>query len=195
MNHLIIHRILNQAGKDCRGGISLAGSCRKLQELILEQTEYLCSIETEPDNKKAIQEQLENIRPVVEQLNDISYFAKLDANSKVLLGTSPAYWKFLHHYNAGEEALKCKQPMLMLQGERDYQVKMKADFMQWKKYLENEKRVQFQSYPYLNHLFQKFNNENDTEQTLGTPIEYKERVPVDKQPMDDIVRWIENVIE
>jgi hypothetical protein len=43
-------------------------------------------------------------------------------------------------------------PILILQGERDYQVPMK-DFELWKAGLKNNKGVVMKSYPALNHLF------------------------------------------
>ena len=43
-------------------------------------------------------------------------------------------------------------PVLILQGERDYQVTM-ADFKGWKKALSGRAGVTLKSYPKLNHLF------------------------------------------
>jgi len=42
--------------------------------------------------------------------------------------------------------------MLILQGERDYQVTM-DDFSKWRRALGERSNVKFKSYPGLNHLF------------------------------------------
>jgi dipeptidyl aminopeptidase/acylaminoacyl peptidase len=58
----------------------------------------------------------------------------------------------LRGYDPAEAAKKVKQPMLILQGERDYQVTME-DYGRWQTALKGQPRVKFISYPTLNHLF------------------------------------------
>jgi len=55
--------------------------------------------------------------------------------------------------------------MLILQGERDYQVTM-DDFQGWKKYLSVRATVEFKTYPKLNHLFEEGDGKS-------TPQEYE----------------------
>jgi fermentation-respiration switch protein FrsA (DUF1100 family) len=74
-----------------------------------------------------------------------------------------------------------KQPLLILQGERDYQVTME-DFKRWNTALAGKSTVTFKSYPGLNHLF-----------IIGTnrsaPLEYDQPGHVDVRVIDDIASW------
>ena len=63
-----------------------------------------------------------------------------------------SYWLDLKDYDPVGDAVKIGMPMLVLQGERDYQVTMK-DFALWKAGLSKSKGVVMKSYPALNHLF------------------------------------------
>jgi fermentation-respiration switch protein FrsA (DUF1100 family) len=72
-------------------------------------------------------------------------------------------------------------PMLILQGERDYQVTM-ADFQRWQTL--KSPRVTLKSYPALNHLFQPG-------QGKSTPLEYQMAAPFSPMVIDDIAAWIQ----
>jgi alpha-beta hydrolase superfamily lysophospholipase len=72
--------------------------------------------------------------------------------------------------------------MLILQGERDYQVSP-DEFARWKTALGSRPDVSFQSYPALNHLF-----------IAGTgparPEEYQVPGHVAEEVIRDIANWI-----
>ena len=78
--------------------------------------------------------------------------------------------------------LDLKQPMLILQGGRDYQVTMQ-DFEGWQNALSSRQDVQFKMYPGLNHLF--IEGEGKI-----TPAEYELAGHVAEIVVDDIARWI-----
>lgn len=73
-----------------------------------------------------------------------------------------------------------RMPMLILQGERDYQVTME-DFRGWQT-LQGP-RVTLKSYPALNHLFQPG-------QGKSKPAEYQMVAPFSPMVLDDIAKWI-----
>jgi fermentation-respiration switch protein FrsA (DUF1100 family) len=91
----------------------------------------------------------------------------------------------LRGYEPAKEALKLRQPMLILQGERDYQATME-DFAIWKKELSSRKNVSFISYPKLNHLFIEGDGKS-------LPAEYSIPGNVAQVVIDDIVKWIEEL--
>ena len=99
-------------------------------------------------------------------------------------GVSAAYWLSLRNYDAPATASKIKQPLLILQGERDYQVPM-ADFEGWKKKLADRKGVTFKSYPALNDLFIKAEGK-------GSPAEYHNPGNVAPEVLDYIAAWLAN---
>src|SRR4029079_6112448 len=97
-----------------------------------------------------------------------------------LSGAPASYWLDLKSYDPAVAAAAVRTPLLILQGERDYQVTM-ADFARWKEIVGP--RATFTSYPGLNHLF-----------IAGTgkslPSEYAVPSHVDEQVVRDIARWI-----
>lgn len=94
-----------------------------------------------------------------------------------------AYWLKLRGYRPVEVASKLSVPMLILHGERDYQVSAVADFGAFKKGLARRKDVTFKSYPTLNHLF-------IAGEGKSTPQEYERAGHVDLQVITDLSGWI-----
>jgi uncharacterized lipoprotein YmbA len=98
-----------------------------------------------------------------------------------LNGTSK-YWQSLVKYNQVQVAKKLRQPILVFQGERDYQVTM-IDFNLWKQNLGDNTKNKFISYPALNHLLMKGEGKS-------TPQEYEIQGNVDEKIILDITTWI-----
>ena len=93
-----------------------------------------------------------------------------------------AYWLDLKAYDAAAVVKALTIPMLILQGERDYQVTMK-DFDLWKSALAAHKNVTLRSYPALNHMF--FAGEGKS-----LPAEYAKPGHVAPEVVDDIARFV-----
>jgi len=74
--------------------------------------------------------------------------------------------------------------MLILQGERDYQVTME-DFQGWKDGLTGHEKVDFKVYPQLNHLFISGSGKS-------TPAEYNKPGNVAQIVIEDIAEWIKS---
>ncbi len=96
------------------------------------------------------------------------------------------YWLYLCNYNQVEEAKKITVPILILQGERDYQVTMK-DFQIWKQELKEKRNVSFRSYPKLNHLFLEGEGKS-------FPGEYQYAGNIPEYVIEDISVWIHSII-
>ncbi|MGH9411173.1 MAG: hypothetical protein ACRD1V_17155, partial [Vicinamibacterales bacterium] len=107
------------------------------------------------------------------------------AAHKVVFHAPASYWLDLRGYDPPTAAKAVKQPMLILQGERDYQVTM-DDFAKWKAALGSRPNVAFKSYPALNHLM-----------IAGTgkslPAEYNTPGHVDAHVVEDIAAWLTSV--
>lgn len=163
------------------GLIIMAGTTRPLEEVMLEQVNYIISIDGKvTDNEKTRLEEIERAIEKVKQLKESGSYS----NREYLLGAPPEYWLDLRSYNPTQTAREYQQPMLILQGGRDYQVTEK-DFVRWKKVLSLRKDVEFKLYPALNHLFIEGTGES-------TPAEYSQAGHVAKYVIDDIVTWIIN---
>lgn len=174
---MLIPRIA-EAEEGIAGFISLAGSTRPLENLALEQTKYILSLDGEltDDEKAKLQELEEQVARVKSSDLTPSTPAK-----DFPLGIPASYWLDLRGYDPAEEAKNLRKPLLILQGERDYQVTME-DFGRWKKALAGRDDVRFISYPHLNHLFVEGEGKS-------TPQEYSSPGNVAAVVIEDIVKW------
>lgn len=166
--------------KQVNGIVLLAGNARPLEDVVLEQYNYIFGLDSiDKDEKK----QLEEITQQIETLKD-SKALKTAKAEDLPLNLDSKYWQSLVKYNQVQVAKKLKQPILVLQGERDYQVTM-TDFNLWKQNLSNKPKNEFISYPTLNHLFMKGEGKS-------TPSEYDKQGNVDFQIISDISNWVKS---
>ena len=168
------------AGKPIAGLVSLAGSARPLEDLVLEQVQYLAAGDGEVTEEE--KEQIEKIRQQVLQVkaDDLS---KTTLSSKLPLSIPPAYWLDLRGYDAPKLARGISARWLMLQGERDYQV-IDKDLAAWEAGLKGHPDVTIKRYPKLNHLFM-------AGEGPCLPTEYFREANVDEAVIIDIAQWIQ----
>jgi dienelactone hydrolase len=162
---------------DLAGLVMLAAPSRPLEDVILEQITYVRSLNPSEDDK----EELEKLKKQVARLKDPK-LSPDTPSSELPLGVSAAYWLALRAYDPVATAAKLKMPLLILQGERDYQVTM-ADFAGWKKALGSRKDVRLKSYPKLNHLFMEGEGK-------AKPQEYDKPGHVAGEVIDDVAAWV-----
>jgi uncharacterized protein len=170
---------IGQRDPKLAGLISLAGSARPLEDIIVEQNIYLASLQGNgPEALKAI----EKAKADAQRVKALTPESK-GAPGETIFSGPPSYWLDLKGYDPAVEARSLKQPMLILQGERDYQVTM-TDFGRWKDALQNRPDVTFRTFPALNHLF-------ETGAGKSTPAEYMSRPShVSSEVIDVIAAWI-----
>jgi uncharacterized protein len=127
-----------------------------------------------------------NERARLNQLKaEVENVKKLDQkgdNPPLLLGLPVAWWLSVKGYDPGADAKRLGLPMLVMQGERDFQVTMK-DFALWKSSLGTRDDVTFHSYASLNNLFIKGEGK-------GSPAEYHNPGNVAPEVLDDIASWL-----
>ncbi|RXM38833.1 hypothetical protein BOQ62_15040 [Chryseobacterium sp. CH21] len=157
--------------------IFMAGNARPLQDLLVEQYEYLHTL----DPTKVPAEAVEEIKKQVAFLNS-SQFNLSSPAQELSLGQPAAYWQYLKNYNQLNEVKKIKDPMFFAQGGRDYQVTEK-DFNLWKETLKNNKTAVFKWYPLLSHLFIAGSGK-------PSPKDYETKGKVDKQFLKDLTQFI-----
>jgi dienelactone hydrolase len=162
------------------GFILLAGNTRPIEDLMWEQTNYIYRLDGKLSDTE--QAQLNQLKKMIDQVKSTD-LADASPNTAIL-GATPSYWLDLRGYDPAQQAAGIDRPMLILQGERDYQVTME-DFRNWKQTLASHNDIRFKSYPNLNHLF-------ITGRGKSTPTEYKTRGAVSESVIDDIVNWIDH---
>jgi hypothetical protein len=165
------------------GLVVLAGNTRPLEVLIIEQLTYMVEL-TKPAGgapAEAAEKALAAAKAGVEKLKD----PKLDRKTpreQLPFGIPAAFWLDLRGYDPAKLAAGLKQPMLVLQGVRDYQV-AKADFEGWKKGMAAKKNVTYKTYTDLNHQFMPGYG-------TSSPAEYLIPNHVSKEVVEDIVRFV-----
>ena len=141
-----VARELEQApGKAC-GFIMMGASPRPLDVLMREQIDFLYSLMPE-----VTAEQQEEKDALFAELDKLQHLDSL-AEDDPVAGVYPAYWKWLAEYDIVEAAEEITEPVLLLQGEEDYQVTM-VDFEIWKEAVGDRDNWRLISYPGLTHIF------------------------------------------
>jgi dienelactone hydrolase len=161
------------------GLIVMAGNTRPLEVLLVEQMRYLAELDGKVDETE--QQRIEAVERLAQQIRspDLQPEEVLDLLGAKVPGS---YWLDLRDYQPAQAAAALDLPVLVLQGERDYQVRM-ADFEGWKQALKGRGNAQFKSYPLLNHLFIAGSGP-------GSPQEYAQPGHVAEEVIVDIAAWI-----
>jgi dienelactone hydrolase len=160
------------------GLIVLAGATTPLEEAIIKQTRYLSMLDgtISPDEQTALD-------GAIKMAADVKTLKPTDPPLVSGQVSAPAsYWIDLRGYDPPATARGLKQAMLILQGERDYQVTM-DDFAAWRRALESRDNVRLKSYPALNHMFIAGSGPS-------MPVEYQRPGHVDETVVADIADWI-----
>jgi len=177
---MLIPRI-GQKDTQITGFIIMAGTNRPLEDVILEQLKYIFSLDNQIDNDE--QKQLDQLKQQVALVKSQN-LSKETSSDMLPFGAPASYWLDLRGYDPAKEVASLKAPILILQGQRDYQATM-DDYKRWKDTLSSRQDVQFKLYPTLNHLF--IAGEGRSE-----PAEYEKAGYVDKVVIDDISNWIKS---
>lgn len=172
-------RIAERA-KGLKGIIILAGLARPFEDAVVQQTEYLSSL---ADSSALGKAQVAEIRQQAQNIKKLGTVA-FDNKIPMLFNTPQSYWALANAYKPVAVASKLSLPILILQGERDYQVTME-DFGLWRTGLLKHKNVFFKSYPKLNHIMQEGVDKS-------TPTEYNKRSSIPVYLISDIASFIRN---
>lgn len=168
-----------EAAPEIAGLIVLAGATRPLEDLTIEQLEYIASLpgeHSQAEMDKIAQMKAEAERVKASDLSDDT------EDGKLLFGAPASYWRDLRAYRPTETAAKLTLPMLILQGGRDYQV-TEVDLENWRQALAGHDNVTLKLYPNLNHLFAEGGGK-------ATPKEYEKLQHVAPQVIEDVAGWV-----
>lgn len=161
-----------------KGIIMAAAPARKFADLITEQNEYLYL--ASGDTTKAVAQQF------LESKKDIDKTRMLKLGSiapdSIILGAPASYWVDLNNHDQVATAKKLKNRILVVQGEKDFQVSVR-DFEIWKTGLASNKNASFKLYPDLNHLL-------SVQKEKGNGSQYRIPANVDINLINDISVWI-----
>lgn len=160
------------------GIIVLAGTPRKLEDVILQQNKDAVNAMTD----KTEQEKAAILEPVIQEIEKIRQTTP-ESQHTIILGVNSEYWASLNQIDTPEILKEITIPMIILQGEEDFQISMKDDFQMWHQLLDGRENVEFKSYKGLNHLFMTSNG-------LKNIQEYNVKSKVEAIVINDISIWI-----
>ncbi|MED0824946.1 alpha/beta hydrolase family protein [Bacillus pacificus] len=166
-------RILSKAPSSLvRGSILLAPPARALTDIAIDQNQYL----------GAPKEVMDELKRQVAFIQDPTF--NPDHPPAGYNFGSPHFMYDVSRWRPVEEAKSRKEPLLILQGTRDYQVTVKNEYTKWQEGLSNRKNVQFNEYPKLNHFF------TEGDGALSLPSEYEIPANVPEYVIQDIIKWV-----
>ena len=169
-----------QKDEKIKGFVSLAGGVQPLEDIILEQNIYVAS----PNGSISKEDETEiaNVKKTIAEIKNLK--AADAAADRSFFGLPASYWYDLQSYRPLKIAAKIKRPMLILQGESDFQVTMK-DYEMSKAALGKRKNVTLKSYPNLSHYFMERSG-------TGKPsvADYEQPNHVSEVVVKDITDWI-----
>ena len=174
----LVPRIAAQT-PEAAGYILLAASARPMEDLLLEQTEYILSLEKSLDDasKEKLLKQTQDMVDTIKALTPDSEYT-----ADQLGGTPASYWLDLKNYDPIAEVQGINKSFLVLQGGRDYQV-TKTDYDLWQSAFGEYSDVHFRFYDNLNHLFMSGTGKS-------VPNEYQQKNTVDTVVGKDIANFV-----
>ena len=174
---------IDAEGGNYAGLIIMAGSPRKLEEIILDQNEAALR-STKGFVNWIVKKQVAKFASMFDGMYELS-----DAEAKKKKmggGTTLYYFKEMGEHSAPSYLSVCEKPILIMQGEKDFQSTAEKDFAAYKQLLAGRSNITFRLYENLSHAFvpsvygdiMKAKQEYNVEQHIG------ENVTV------DIANWV-----
>lgn len=158
------------------GCVMMAAPAAGYVETFQRQIQYLESLDPNlsEEEKKSYEDTLKELQ----RLKDPDSLGE----DETVLGLYKDYWESILGYHAVEAAGAITAPVLVLQGEEDYQVTM-DDFNMWKDAYESSENWEFRSFPGLTHLFMPGSYENG-------PADYQGEKHIPDEVIDNIAEFI-----
>ncbi len=161
------------------GMILMAAPTRHLEDIVYDQFTYLANADGTIDDKEKVQ--LAQIKAMGDSIK--TFGSEVPAAQLMMNNLPAAYWRDLRNYDPVAEAQSETLPLLILQGDRDFQVNT-PDWSRWQTAFGASKRATIHHYPALNHLFVAGKGP-------GSMAEYATPGHVDAKVIADIADWIE----
>ena len=177
---------IDAEGGNFSGLILMAGSPRKLEEIMLDQNEAVLK-SSKGFVRWIVTKQTAKISKLFDGLYDLS--DEEARNKKVGGGTTLYYFKEMGEHPAADYLAKLEKPVLILQGAEDFQATAEKDFAAYQQLLSGKSNVTFRLYPGLNHAFvpSVYGNIMQAKQEYGIEQHIGEEVIL------DIANWIKGI--
>ncbi len=161
------------------GVVILAGSTRPIVDSLVEQLTYFATLSP---GDAALKAKLDAAKAFKVQVESETLRADDDLTFPLGGRVKGAYFLDDRGYDPPKTAKELGARVLVLHGERDYQVTMK-DFDGWRAALAGRPHATLKTYPSLNHLFV-------SGEGMPSPAEYEKPGHVDEQVIADIAAFV-----
>jgi uncharacterized protein len=176
---LIAKRVPSVAGL-----ILLAAGAEPIGAALLRQVRYEATLPgTIGAKAKAV---LPYLRRQVAEIDNAAKLARDPPGTVLLNGIRPAYYLSMLRYDEVATARSIPQPLLLLQGDRDYQVTVADDLAVWLKGLRGRRGVTVVRFPKADHFFLDGSGPPN-------PLEFNKPGHVDPKLIATIAAWIDTI--
>ena len=174
MGAMLAPRIDSEGG-NYRGLILMAGSPRKLEEIIMDQNQKVLS-SSKGLVHRIVKKQAAKLAELFDGLYQLT--DEEARQKKIGSGTTLYYFKEMGEHPASDYLTATEKPVLIMQGEKDFQATLEKDFNAYKELLSEKSNVSFKLYENLNHAFvpsvfgdiMKAKQEYNVEQHIGSNV-------------------------
>ena len=174
---------IDAEGGNYAGLIIMAGSPRKLEEIILDQNEAALRSSKGFVNW-IVKKQVAKFAAMFDGMYELSY---AEARKKKMgSGTTLYYFKEMGEHPASDYLTVCDKPILILQGEKDFQATTEKDFAAYKQLLAGKENVTFRLYENLSHAFVP----SVYGDIMKAKQEYNVEQHISEEVIADIANWI-----
>ena len=177
---------IDAEGGNFRGLILMAGSPLPMEKIMLIQLEEQMA-EMKGLTKKIISKQLDKFTALFEGLYELTDEAA--KATKIGNGVTLYYFKEMGQPTVEDYLNKTDKPMLIMQGEKDFQVRADRDYAAYQKILVGRSNVTFKLYPGLSHAFVPATYEDIS----MAKKEYSIEKHIGDDVISDIANWIKSI--
>lgn len=175
---------IDAEGGDFAGLVLLAGSPRTLWDIIYDQQTALVEQLDDADPAKA--EYKATLEAEYRKAQGIAAMSDEEARAVNVFGLPAYYFKHMDAFDLERYAAELAKPVLVLQGEDDFQVYADKDYDAWQTLFGDAPNVEYRLYEGLNHFFVDYDGPD-----AGTVNEYSIPGHVSEQVIDDIADWVQ----
>ncbi|MGI6360979.1 MAG: alpha/beta hydrolase family protein [Bacillota bacterium] len=171
---------IDASGGNFAGLIIMAGSPRNLWQILRDQNDNVMAKLADGFRKRRLAKKLAKEAAIMQ---DFTAMTDEEAQKRRVFNHYFAYYfKEMADHPTEKYLAQLNKPLLIMQGEADFQVFADKDFKLYQQLLADNPQVTFKLYPQLNHFFMPAGD--------GTIREYYKKANVDEAVLFDLVYWI-----
>lgn len=175
---------IDAEGGNYAGLIIMAGSPRKLEEIMLDQNEQVLG-STRGLVHWIVKRQVAKLAAMFDGMYQLS--DEEAKTRKVGGGTTLYYFKEMGEHPASTYLTAAEKPILILQGGKDFQATADKDFAAYKRLLAGKSNVTFRLYENLNHAF--------VPSVYGNIMKAKQEYGIEQHVAENVIAEIANWIK